>query len=110
MPRRKTKTIEAAPSKYSRRPDEERIAQLEARIQRLKAKARAKKDPSLRYVSKAVKAIDAAVAQSSDAALRTAHQEARHTLGACLRLQGLAVPRHGQGGAPVIEAHPRRRG
>jgi predicted ArsR family transcriptional regulator len=101
MPRLKTKTIDPAPRKYSRRSEEQRIADLEAKIEALKTRARARTDPALRYVAKAVKAIDEAFSNAGDPAMRRALQEARHTLGACLQLQGVAVPRGGSTGASV---------
>lgn len=77
-----------------RRTEEQRIAALEAQIAALKAKADAKKvnkDPALKFVSKAVKAIDLAASETRDAALREALGEARSTLSACLQLKGVVL-------------------
>ena len=74
-----------------RRPIEKRILQLEAQIEALKAKATAQKvakDPALKFVSKAIKAVDQAANATRDAALRKAMEEARSTLSACLQLKG----------------------
>jgi len=95
MPRTKTKT-ETPARKYERRSEEQRIADLEAKIQQIKtrvARNATKKDPTLRHVSKAIKAIDAAMDATSDGAMRKALDEARTTLTACLSLDGVLVPR-----------------
>ncbi len=54
-----------------------------------------KKDPALRHVTKAVKAIDAAAAETRDVPLRNALESARSTLAACLSLTGVVVPQQG---------------
>jgi phage shock protein A len=80
--------------KRVRRTDERLIADLEARIAALKARAaqkKAKRSPGLAHTIKAVKAIDAAMAATEDVAMRRALDEARATLSACLSLQGLSV-------------------
>src|SRR5262245_61157559 len=67
MPRSKTKTTE--PRKYTRRGEDQLIADLQAKIERLKERAAAKatqRDPTFRLINKAVKAIDAATAATSD--------------------------------------------
>ena len=95
MPRTKI----MAPRKYNRRGEDELIADLQAKIQDLKARAAvkaAKKDPTFRHVNKAVKSIDAAMASTGDQALRTALQEARVTLSACMQLKGVLVPQSGR--------------
>ena len=95
MPRPKTKT-EPTLRKYERRSEEQRIADLEAKIHQIKARAArnaTKKDPTLRHVTRAVKSIDAAMDATSDGALRKALDEARTTLTACLSLNGVLVPR-----------------
>jgi hypothetical protein len=77
-----------------RRTEEQRIAELEAQIADLKARAAAKKvqkDPALKHVSKAIKAVDAAAADTKDAAMRQALEEARSTLAACLQLKGVTL-------------------
>jgi hypothetical protein len=85
----------------NRRSETERIAALEARIAALKARLEQKKikrDPALKHVSKAVRAIDTAMGETKDHALRKALEEARTTLSACLSLSGLLVP--GAAGKP----------
>lgn len=93
-----------------RRSETDRIAELEARIAQLKARMEEKKvtrDPALKHVSKAVKAIDAAAAETRDIPLRQALESARSTLAACLSLTGTVVPQQstrktrGSGGANV---------
>jgi hypothetical protein len=82
-----------------RRSETDRIAELEARIANLKARMEEKKvkrDPALRHVTKAVKAIDAAAAETRDVPLRQALESARTTLAACLSLTGVVVPQQQQ--------------
>jgi len=100
MPRLKTKTIEPAPRKYNRRSEEQLIADLQAKIETIKARAAvkaAKKDPTFRHVSKAIKSVDAAMSSTGDQPIRTALQEARATLSACMQLKGVLVPQSGNG-------------
>jgi hypothetical protein len=81
-------------SKRAHRTPEELIADLEAKIQAVKRRAerqKVKRDPSLRHISGALKSIDKALAASGDAATRTALDEARATLAACLALSGAPV-------------------
>jgi hypothetical protein len=108
------------PKNRTRRTPEQMIADLHAEIERIKTKAaeqKVKKDPALRHISGAVKAIDKAASATKDAATRTALNEARATLTACLALHG-ATPktpgaRRSQGPAPdaarvlaYIKSHP----
>ncbi len=86
------------PSKRARRTADERVADLQAEIKRIKARAaqqKVKKDPALRHISGAVRAIDKAMGETKDKATRTALAEARATLSACLALN-VAVPASGQ--------------
>ena len=53
-------------------------------------------DNGLKFVSKAVKAIDAAAAETRDVPLREALESARTTLAACLSLNGTMVPQQAQ--------------
>jgi len=104
MSRLKTKTITPVPRKYIRRSDDQLIADLKSEIERIRVRAATKavrKDPALRHISRAIKAIDAATAESGDSAVRTALQEARTTLGACLELNGAIVPKGRQIGSGV---------
>ena len=78
-------------TKRIRRNEDQLIADLEAKIaqlQRRAAQKKVKRDPTLKYISAAVKAIDKAMAETRDAATRTALDEARGTLSACLSLSG----------------------
>jgi hypothetical protein len=89
------------PSTHSRtrRSVEDRVADLQAQIAKIKAKAeqqKVKKDPSLRHISGAVRSIDKALKESKDKATREALAEAHATLSACLTLQGVA-PSGGSG-------------
>jgi hypothetical protein len=76
------------------RTEEARIAELEAKIAAIRARAerkKVKKDPSLRHISAAVRSVDKALGESNDAAMRRALDEARSTLSACLSLSGVVV-------------------
>ena len=87
------------PPKRARRTAEQIIADLQAEIARVKARAaerKVKKDPALRHISGAVRAIDKAMGETKDKATRTALAEARATLSACLALNG-AFPAGGRG-------------
>lgn len=69
-----------------------------------------KKDPALKHVTKAVKAIDAAAAETRDVPLRQALESARSTLAACLSLTGTMVPqqarkRRGSGGGASVDSN-----
>jgi len=72
----------------------QRIADLQAEIERIKtreAEQKVKKDPSLRHISGAVRSIDKAASATQDKATREALNEARATLAACLALNGAPV-------------------
>lgn len=78
--------------KRQRRTEEQLIQDLEARIAAIKANAerkRARRDPALRHISGAVRSIDKALAETGDAATRSALDDARATLSACLSLNGV---------------------
>jgi hypothetical protein len=77
----------------TRRTPDQRIADLQAEIERIKAREaqqKVKKDPSLRHISAAVHALDKATAATQGKATRVALTEARATLAACLALNGAA--------------------
>src|ERR1043165_7938827 len=110
----------------TRRTEDERIAELEKKIAAIKAKAaraKIKKDPALKHINAAVKAIDKAHSASEDHATRQALGEARATLSACLTLNGSAPkgmlvpqPRRSSAGVSAeallehLRAHPGQRG
>lgn len=80
-----------APTKRKHRSPEEQIADLEAKIAQVKQRAerqRAKKDPTIRHVTSAIRAIDKALGVAEDSATREGLDEARATLAAVLRLNG----------------------
>jgi hypothetical protein len=121
MSRSNAKTINLVRKPRTRRTEDQRIAELQAKIEHLKSRAAskaAKRDPTLRHVTKAIKSIDAAMSATGDAALRTALQEARMTLNACLQLQGSGVPHSGRPGVAVdpdavhayVRSNPGQRG
>jgi len=107
------------------------IAALEAKIESLKVQAERKKvtkNPALRSISTAVKAIDKALAVCEDQPTRRALDEARATLNACLMLNGVVTssgtrsqaPRGRRGNAQIedwsrtlfdyVKQHPGQRG
>jgi hypothetical protein len=98
----------------TRRTEEDRIAELEAKIASIKARAerkKVKKDPSLKHMSAALRSIDKAMAESEDTATRQALDEARSTLSAALSLNGVVMAagsktrgRRSAGGSSVDEA------
>jgi hypothetical protein len=85
--------------KRVRRDAEKLIADLEAKIEAIKARAarkRRKADPAMRHTLAAIRSIDKAMAAATDAVLRHALEEARGVLAAYLTLQGV-VPAKGSG-------------
>ncbi len=77
-----------------RRTPEQLVADLQAKIDAIKQRAeraKTKRDPSLRYIAKAQKAVEAAMAETTDGATRQALQEAHATLTAALALNGVVV-------------------
>lgn len=86
-------------TKRTRRTEETMIQDLEAKIAEIKARAERKKikrDPAVKHVVAAVRSIDKAMSETQDRAVRTALEEARSTLSACLSLSGVA-PKGGDG-------------
>ena len=122
MPKLKTKSIEPTPRQTrTRRGEAQLIADLEAKIEHLKTRAAtkaAKKDPTFRHVSKAMKSIDAAMASTSDQAIRSALHEARAPLSACMQLKGVLMPQGRRLGSAVdpdavlayVQKNPGQRG
>ena len=79
-------------AKRTRRSPEQMIDDLQQEIERLKnkaAQAKVKKDPALKHVTAAVRSIDKAAQETEDAPTRKALEDARATLGACLKLAGV---------------------
>jgi hypothetical protein len=76
-----------APARKTRRTVEQRIADLQKKIEEIKvreAEKRAQADPSKRHVKAALKALDKAIGASKDAALRRTLGEAREMLAGSL--------------------------
>ncbi|MCK6445765.1 MAG: hypothetical protein L6Q99_05180 [Planctomycetes bacterium] len=116
------KTIER-----TRRSPEQRIADLQAKIEAIKTKAeraKTKRNPALRHMSAALKSVDKAMAESDDNATRKALDEVRATLSATLALNGVvgakatAAPRGRRTSSEdlddrllaYVKAHPGQRG
>ncbi len=86
MPKKETRS--------KRRGVEQRIADLEAKIASIKeqeARKQAKADPALRHVAAALKSIDKALAAVKDSVTKTALNQARSSLGACLGMSGSVI-------------------
>jgi len=85
----------------SRRDPEQLVAELQAKIESIKARAarrQAKSNPSIRHTVAAVRSMDKAMAAADDAVLRTALEEARSGLSAYLSLQGVTPKGAAPGG------------
>lgn len=70
------------------------VADLEAQIAALKAKAARKKlkaNPAVKHTSAAIRSIDKALEETTAPSMRTALQDARSTLSACLAIDGVVV-------------------
>ena len=81
------KTIER-----TRRSPEQRIADLQAKIEAIKQqaeRAKTKRNPALRHMTAALKAVDKAMAESEDNATRKALEDVRATIAATLALNGV---------------------
>jgi len=117
--------------KRTRRSEEQRIAELEAKIAQIKALAEKKKvqrDPSLRHIKLAIRSCDKAANATGDSTMRRALEEVRVTLSGLMALSGgggageaTITPRtrasSGMGVAPsehqlleYIQRHPGQRG
>jgi len=94
----------------ARKTTEQKIADLEAKIQSLKAKAERKKiakNPVIKPLNAALSYIDKALNATSDAVLREPLDEARATVSSCLGLLGV-TPKTKRGGRRLLT--PRARG
>jgi hypothetical protein len=83
-----------AKQKRQRRTIEQMIADLEAQVAAIKereARKQAKADPALRHVTAALKSVDRALAEASDAATRKALSDARSLLSTCLGIEGIVI-------------------
>jgi len=91
----------ASTNRRTRRTPEELIKDLEAKIAQVKVRAeqrKAKKDPTLKHVSAAVRSLDKALGEAQDTATKTVLNEARASLSAVLSLDGA----NGKGGRGVL--------
>lgn len=82
----KTRTVRSA---------EDRIAELQAKIEGIKTRdqrRKAKREPAVAQALLAIKAVDRSLAAGPNAAMKAALQEARGTLTACVAVTGLVVP------------------
>ncbi len=83
---------ETTPRKRIRRDAEQLVADLQAKIEAIKARAirkRAKANPAVRYTVAAVRSIDKAMAATADNVMKRTLEEARGVLSAYLTLQGV---------------------
>lgn len=85
---------QTTPKKRIRRDAEQLVADLQAKIEAIKARAtrkRAKANPAVRHTVAAVRSLDKAMAATTDHVMRRTLEEARGVLSAFLTLQG-AMP------------------
>jgi len=97
----------AAAKKRSRREPEQLVADLEAKIEAIKARMarkRAKANPAVRFTVAAVRNMDKAMAATTDGVMRQTLEEARSALTSFLSLQGVLPA----GGANVRTTGGRR--
>ena len=95
MPQPKKPTALAPAKQRTIRTPEQIVADLEAKIEAVKTRAkvkRARRSPELKALVQAVRSIDASLAEATDATLKTALTEGRAPLVAYLQLEGLPVP------------------
>jgi hypothetical protein len=86
-----------APEKKTRnrRTEEQRIADLQAEIERLQKRAvvkKAKKSPALKALTDAVRSIDTALRSADSGTLKKALSDAREPLAAYLAMEGVPIP------------------
>lgn len=99
--------MKKSPQSRSRKSFEEKIAELEAKIQEIKRREeekKKKKSPALRYVRTALTSLDKALQSCDDAVLRKELGEARLTLSAVLSMAGAPA----QSLTPVASTRGRR--
>jgi hypothetical protein len=99
-------------SNRTRRSETQLIADLEARISALKARAAARSNPALRHLEKALGSLEAAI--EADPGLRKKLSEAQSALREALGGSGILVPARRAVDAETIlahvQAHPGQRG
>lgn len=77
------------------RTADDRIAELQAKIEGIRTRDQrraAKRDPAVSQALLAIKAVDRSLAANPAAPMKAALQEARVTLSACVAVTGLVVP------------------
>lgn len=80
---------------YTRRSEDERVAELEAKIKAIRARgerSKARANPAVKLTVNAVKLLDKALNATTDAVARKTIEDARQDLGAYVATQGWAVP------------------
>ena len=90
-----TTTTPTPDRRRARRSEAELIAELEAEVGRLRARAAAKaakQDPSTKHTVAAVRALDLALGSTRSQPHRSALNEARTVLVAYLQLEGVKIP------------------
>jgi len=81
-------------TKKTQRDADTRIAELQAKIEGIKARDLRKKTrakPEVKYALAATKALDKALGATTDVTLRTAFQEARSIVAAAIAIEGVAL-------------------
>jgi len=77
------------------RSEEERVAELQAKIEAIKARGvrkKAKANPAVKHGTLALKSIDRAAAETADTTARKALEDARGALSGWLAIEGLTLP------------------
>lgn len=99
-------------TKYTRRSDDDRIKELEAKILGIRTRGerrQARANPAVRLTAGAVKLLDKALNATQDAVARKVIEEARQGLGAYVSTHGWAVPTAGAASqAPVKRGRKQR--
>lgn len=88
-------TITHETKQYTRRSDDQRIAELLAKVEAIKTRGerkQARANPAVKFSVGAIKLLDRALNATTDAVARKTIEDARQGLGAYVATQGWAVP------------------
>jgi len=99
-------------TKKQQRPADARIAELQAKIEAIKARderKRARAKPEVRHAIAATKALDKALGATTDATLRTAFSEARTLVAAAVAVEGVVVAESMGAARKAAKPHGRRK-
>ena len=105
-------TIVHETKQYNRRSDEDRIAELLAKVEAIKTRGEkkvARSNPAVKLTVGAVKLLDKALNATQDAVARKTIEDARQALGAFAASQGWKVPTAGSASEKAVPAPKRGR-